>query len=107
MTLPSERQIYFASNRTGKNQIWKVPSSGGAPVQVTQNGGVACKESADGKDPYYTRSEDANTSVWKMQAERGGEEKVAEGVVIHNFDVTQHGLYYMTQPHPHVKTKLI
>lgn len=107
MTLPSERQIYFASNRTGKNQIWKVPSSGGAPVQVTQNGGFACKESADGKDLYYTRSEDANTSVWKMQAERGGEEKVAEGVVIHNFDVTQHGLYYMTQPHPHVKTKLI
>src|SRR5262249_30862020 len=33
--------IYFASNRTSAWQVWKVPASGGIPVQVTARGGFA------------------------------------------------------------------
>ena len=101
------RWIYFASNRSGKNQIWKMPLSGGALVQVTQNGGFVCTESPDSKYLYYTRSEDATASVWKTPVEGGAETKVLDGVVFNNFSVARSGLYYMTQPNPRVKTKLI
>jgi eukaryotic-like serine/threonine-protein kinase len=101
------RWIYFASNRSGKNQIWKMPSGGGARVQVTQNGGFACTESPDGTSLYYTQSEDPNSGVWKMPVGGGPETRVLEAVVIHNFAVTRRGLYYMMQPDPRAKTKLI
>ena len=101
------RWIYFASNRTGTDQIWKVPSAGGAPVQVTKAGGFACAESPDGKYLYYTRSKDPNASLWKMPVEGGPETRVLEAVVLYNFAVTRRGLYYMFQPDPRAKTKLI
>src|SRR5262245_52794683 len=41
------RWIYFVSNRTGRDEVWKVPSAGGAPVQVTKRGGFAAFESSD------------------------------------------------------------
>jgi hypothetical protein len=31
--------IYFTSNRSGQWQIWKMPSDGGEPVQLTKQGG--------------------------------------------------------------------
>src|SRR2546428_303890 len=30
------RWIYFASNRSGTNQVWKMPAEGGQAVQVTR-----------------------------------------------------------------------
>ena len=48
--------IYFASNRGNEpTQVWKVPTSGGAPVQLTKNGGMAPIESGDGF-VYYSKS---------------------------------------------------
>jgi len=35
-----------------------------------------------------------------MPVEGGEETKIVDGVVIDNFAVTAHGLYYMTQPDP-------
>lgn len=100
-----QRWIYFASNRTGTDQIWKVSPAGGEPVQVTTNGGFACTESPDGKFLYYTRSKEPNGSVWKMSVAGGEETKIVDGVVIFNFAVTSHGLYYMSQPDARSKTK--
>ena len=38
------RWIYFASDRTGDWQIWKMPSAGGKPEQITRGGGSgACR----------------------------------------------------------------
>jgi eukaryotic-like serine/threonine-protein kinase len=102
-----KRWIYFASNRTGRDQIWKVPPDGGEPVQVTKNGGFACAESVDGKYLYYTRSREPIGSLWKMPVDGGQETKIVEGVVIFNFDVTVHGLYYMSQPDPRSQNKLV
>jgi len=47
------RWIYFYSNRTGRQQIFKVPSKGGPAVQVTVGGGHESFESPDGKTLYY------------------------------------------------------
>ena len=34
------RWIYFHSNRSGEDQIWKIPAEGGEAVQVTKQGGM-------------------------------------------------------------------
>ena len=49
------RWIYFASNRTGSGQVWKMPSTGGPAVQVTRQGGFAAFESPDGRFLYYAK----------------------------------------------------
>jgi len=35
------RWIYFASFRTGRYEVWKVPVTGGDPIQITHTGGCA------------------------------------------------------------------
>src|SRR3954466_815858 len=44
--------IYYCQTRTGHVQVWKIPASGGAEVQVTTNGGGVAFESVDGEDLY-------------------------------------------------------
>lgn len=56
--------IYFASDRTGRWEIWKIATSGGPAVQVTQNGGYMCRESRDGKWLYFTK--DGHDSLWRV-----------------------------------------
>ncbi len=67
--------IYFASQRSGTFQVWKVPSSGGTPIQVTQQGGHADLESLDGKYIYYAKNAAAEPEIWRVPA-KGGEEKL-------------------------------
>ena len=65
--------VYFASDRSGQEQVWKLPTSGGQAVQVTRNGGFAALESPDGKFVYYAKNEEVPTSLWKVPVD-GGEE---------------------------------
>src|SRR6516225_7279261 len=39
--------VYFASDRTGAWQTWKMPAEGGQAVQVTKHGGFTAFESMD------------------------------------------------------------
>ena len=48
--------IYFASDRTGDYQIWKMPLAGGTLVQITRNGGLDSIVSPDGRHLYYAKS---------------------------------------------------
>jgi Tol biopolymer transport system component len=48
--------IFFTSNRTGENQIWKMPASGGDAVQLTYNEGFMPVGSPDGAYVYYVRT---------------------------------------------------
>jgi len=65
--------IYFASSQSGDWQVWKVPSSGGTPVRVTQQGGHAALESLDGKFLYYAKNPMAEPEIWRVPV-GGGEE---------------------------------
>ena len=66
--------IYFASNRSGKWQVWKRTVTGGQPVPVTENGGFAALESPDGKSIYYTKfNEDG---IFQVPVDGGQEFKV-------------------------------
>jgi Tol biopolymer transport system component len=45
--------IYFQSNRTGADQIWRIPVEGGEPDQLTRDGGRHPTESLDGGSLLY------------------------------------------------------
>jgi hypothetical protein len=69
--------IYFYSNRGGATyQLWKVPISGGSPVQATKNGGVYGVESDDGQSFYYSKYD--VPGLWKMPLSGGQETRVLD-----------------------------
>jgi Tol biopolymer transport system component/DNA-binding winged helix-turn-helix (wHTH) protein len=72
--------IYFASSRAGSWQVWKIPSAGGTPVQVTKLGGHAAFESADGKLIYYAKTPHANPEIWQAPTNGGHESLVSARV---------------------------
>jgi Tol biopolymer transport system component/predicted Ser/Thr protein kinase len=63
--------IYFTSNRTGGQQIWKIPAEGSEALQVTRDGGFDVRESWDGQYLYYSKLQPRG--IWSMPVE-GGEE---------------------------------
>jgi serine/threonine protein kinase len=60
--------VYFRSNRSGRNEVWKQALAGGAPVQVTRNRGYASHESRDGKWLYFSKL--SPRSLWRMPGSR-------------------------------------
>jgi dipeptidyl aminopeptidase/acylaminoacyl peptidase len=67
--------IYFGSDRTGKDQVWKMPASGGEAIQITNGGGSRAFESADGQFLYYAKGND-QPGVWRIALHGGPEEPV-------------------------------
>jgi Tol biopolymer transport system component len=47
------RWIYFSSNRTGRDEVWRVAAAGGTEEQVTHEGGSVPFQSFDGRTLYY------------------------------------------------------
>jgi Tol biopolymer transport system component len=90
------RWIYFASNRSGDFQIWKMPASGGEPLQVTRAGGFISLESPDGKCLYYNRTVGNRGSLWRVPVDGGEETKVLELVVDRAFAIITEGIYFLT-----------
>jgi len=45
--------LYFASDRSGRWDVWRQPSLGGPAVQVTRHGGYTSRESPDGSWLYF------------------------------------------------------
>ena len=71
--------VYFASNRTGDWQIWKIPATGGALVQVTKQGGFASIETPDGQYLYYAKNNYENPEIWRVPVAGGEEAPVYPG----------------------------
>lgn len=90
--------IYFNSTRTGRVEIWRLSSAGGEPVQITDSGGAAAVEGADGF-LYYAKAPRSPTSIWRVPIAGGGRETlVAEGLSYgSNFAVGREALYYVSR----------
>ena len=86
--------IYFASKRTGRMEIWRLPVEGGEAVQVTHKGGVAPIEAANGKVIYYARAI-GNTDVWKVSVSGGDETRVLGRTWVFWFAVAADGIYFI------------
>jgi len=67
--------VYFASDRSGSWQVWKVAAEGGEPVQVTTQGGFAAWEGADG-NLYYAKNRYENPELWRVPVTGGAEAPV-------------------------------
>jgi Tol biopolymer transport system component len=88
--------IYFRSDRSGKNQIWKIPLGGGDAVQVTRSGGIIeAMESPDGKWLYYVKNNDVD--IWRMLLPEGEETRIEmpEAFLPRRWVVVEDGIYYM------------
>jgi len=72
--------IYFASRRSGRFEVWKIPAAGGTPVEITRNGGHAALESLDGKYIYYAKTPLAYPEIWQADANGGGEKLLSREV---------------------------
>ncbi len=92
------RWLYFASDRGGTPQIWKMPTNAASPsasaVQITQNGGnFAPFESKDGEFVYYLRGGD----LWRVPRDGGEEVRVLEGVKGGGgYALTGQGIYFLS-----------
>ena len=67
--------IYFASDRGGSFEIWKVPAASGEStstpaMQVTRSGGFNGVESLDGKYLYFNKDRD-NPALWRLNLSSG------------------------------------
>lgn len=65
------RYVFFTSNRTGEDQIWRINADGSNPIQMTKNMG-GYPVAVDEDDLYYRRTLDSK--LWKTSI-NGGEEK--------------------------------
>jgi dipeptidyl aminopeptidase/acylaminoacyl peptidase len=69
--------VYFASNRIGRWEVWKQPAAGGAPIQVTRNGGYSACESPDGRWLYFSSFE--SRGIWRMPVSKSDGPRVFAG----------------------------
>jgi dipeptidyl aminopeptidase/acylaminoacyl peptidase len=93
--------IYFYSDRGGGPfQLWRVPSKGGPPIQVTRNGGIFGTESLDRRFLYYAKFDE--NGIWRMPLEGGEETRVfdqAGGGRWSSWALAQNGIYFLGHFH--------
>jgi hypothetical protein len=85
--------IYFRSNRSGRDEIWKMPRGGGP---ATQAGGFDALETLDGKTLYFVHAR-TGRGLWSMPGAGGAAEAVAglESVSQGAWGVAQYGVCYV------------
>ena len=91
--------IYFSSTRTGREEIWKMPSNGGEAVQITRNSGDTPQESTDGKFLYYMKGWPGAVTVWRASVDGNQEAKVLDSVDNEGqWTVGKEGIYFFRTP---------
>jgi Tol biopolymer transport system component/DNA-binding winged helix-turn-helix (wHTH) protein len=90
--------IYFASDRIGSWQVWKMPAAGGEPLQVTSNGGYEAMESLDGRFVYYNKYGFSTEGIFRIPVEGGQEIRVFDLPQLDSlgdWTVTDEGIYFV------------
>jgi Tol biopolymer transport system component/DNA-binding winged helix-turn-helix (wHTH) protein len=91
------RHVYFASNRSGSWQIWRVSADGGAATAVTSDGGIAMHLSPDGRTMYFTKP--GANGIWMRAVDGSGPGTLVVPMlapVDHvNWDVTSGAIFYI------------
>jgi WD40 repeat protein len=95
------RFVYFASNRTGRFEVWRAAATGGAEEQLTHEGGVLPCASLDGTTLFYQRS--FETSALLTLPTAGGQERtILPCVVSFGYAVAPKGIDHLACPTPGV-----
>jgi Tol biopolymer transport system component/serine/threonine protein kinase len=85
--------IYFYSDRTGRNEIWRMPFAGGGAEQMTEEGGYTAYESADGTTLFYTRN--MSSPLFARPLSGGAERQLPVWVSQRAFVPVDDGIYYI------------
>jgi Tol biopolymer transport system component len=90
------RWIYYASDRDGSRNIWRVSVAGGAAQQVTHHGGFECFEAASENALYFTKG-DRDGGIWRISLTGGEESKVRglENVSNRYWQGSPKGIYFV------------
>ena len=100
------RWIYYGAKRSGRFEIWRVPSAGGAVRQVTRNGGYIAFESVDGSVLFYTLSEFGSEGLFAKRLPDGDEVPlIRERIGRRGFAVFSDGIYYLGAAGPDFKIR--
>jgi dipeptidyl aminopeptidase/acylaminoacyl peptidase len=88
--------VYFADDRTGRDEVFRIPFGGGAAMQVTHSGGTVPQESVDGQTIYYLTSSRMGPAALYATPVSGGHER-ALGIQVFGraFQVVADGIYFM------------
>ena len=101
------RFLYFASNRSGNWQTWKIALAGGQPQQVTATNGYLAMESPDGRWVYFTKT--SEPGIWRMPTGGGAEARVLpqppDGYWGY-WAVTARGIYFLDSTQPKWRIQL-
>ena len=78
------------------DEVWRMPAAGGAPAQITRQGGAAAIESGDGFVYYAKEATQSPSSIWRVPVNGGAEVHVVDGLSYSiNFAVGERGLYFV------------
>jgi hypothetical protein len=94
--------VYFTSDRSGRNQVWKIPADGGQAQLVLDSPARDVHESADGTVLYYWR----DGAVRSRPVSGGVESRVASDPQWGNWLVRGDVLYVLNdarQPRPAIE----
>ncbi|UWZ84776.1 winged helix-turn-helix domain-containing protein [Occallatibacter riparius] len=91
------KSLYFASNRTGRREVWKHSFGSGKETQITTHGGFDPFESFDGQTVYFSRFDEAG--IWSVPAIGGQESLVLAGrpqlLFWGHWALTRTGIYFI------------
>jgi Tol biopolymer transport system component len=74
---PDGRYIFFASNRAGSNQVWRMNADGSDPMQLTHGeGGYPMMVTPDGKYVYFLSG--LHQTLWQVAVDGGKETQLWE-----------------------------
>lgn len=88
------KSVYFYSNRSGSDQIWKMSATGGPARQITKRKGRLGMESPDGLYYYYTQT---YQDLWRVPVEGGEETPVRAGIRAFHFKPAKDGIYHTSK----------
>jgi Tol biopolymer transport system component len=101
---PDGKWIYYSSDRggTGRNDIWRMPASGGVPTRLTKHGGFSAIPSPDGQWIYYETpivGQDSKPTLYKIRPDGTADALVVdESILSLSFTVTSRGLWFLSRP---------
>ncbi|MCX6622924.1 MAG: hypothetical protein NTY38_18035, partial [Acidobacteria bacterium] len=86
------RWIFFRSNRSGSEQLWRVAAEGGEPVRLTTGCALEPIAAPDGIHVYYTRVDEPG--LWSVPIGGGPEVRVLDRVPHGYWAVRRNGVYF-------------
>jgi Tol biopolymer transport system component/predicted Ser/Thr protein kinase len=89
------KRLYFRSDRTGRQEIWRVPFAGGPQEQVTRSGGYTAYESVDGQTLFYTKGRGNSEPLFATLPSGGAERQVLPSIYYKSFFPVAEGIYYI------------